>query len=441
MAKNILYIESGSGFGGSSVCLYNFLRHLDKDRFRPLVVAYANGPNIEKIKELGIKTLICNGIILFFKLLELIKRYRIDLIHNNNDIYSNIAGILAAKVMDIPCICHIRGIRKLTKRERFFARFVDLFIAVSNSCRNRLIKEGISEDKVICIYDGVDVDEFQSRRDEEDILRKNLNLPEDRPLIGLVSRIAKGKGHEYFIEAATLVLKEPPNIKFLIIGDGPLKETIKSKVKSLGLEEDVLFLGWCKDTVSIYNSLDIVVSSSTLKEAFGTVNLEAMACEKPVIATGVDAYREVVIDKKNGFIIPPGNPQALAEAILKLLKNAELAKEMGRASRKRVEELFDIKDKISEIESLYDYFTFNKPLVTFRFREYLKNLFCNFLFYTGLLYLYLSFKRKKAIHIFQYPPSTNQFPQRYFRTYEFRWKNKISLWFKTYNVSYLAKNL
>ncbi|PIU68061.1 MAG: glycosyltransferase family 1 protein, partial [Armatimonadetes bacterium CG07_land_8_20_14_0_80_40_9] len=142
------------------------------------------------------------------------------------------------------------------------------------------------------------------------------------------------------------------NIKFLIVGDGPLREELKEQSKDLGIEDEVTFTGSRQDIPEIMAALDIFVLTS-IKEHFGRVVIEAMACGKPVIATNSGAVPEIVEDKVTGILVPPEDSEKLAEAIIELLEDKEKAKEMGIAGRKRVEELFSIEKHTRQIEEVY----------------------------------------------------------------------------------------
>jgi len=349
---NILFVESGSGYGGSAVCLYQMLRCLDRVRFTPFVFAYTHGPTIAKIENLGVETRVLKGRSAFGEIARWIRDQRVDLVHNNNELYSNIPGILAAKVTGRPCLCHMRGIRGLTRRERWVARLVDRFVAVSHTCRDRLKREGLPENKLSVVYDGVETRAFQPVPPRADPWR-SLGIPPEVPVVGVVGRLARGKGHEHFIAAAGEVLRQGTEAYFVIVGEGPLKEELQSLVHRQGLEERVLFAGWRTDLREVYAGLDIVVSPSCLEESFGMINVEAMAMEKPVVATDRGAYPEVVQHGQTGRIVPAGAPRPMAEAVLALLNDADERRRMGRAGRRRVEELFDIRKNIQQIEALY----------------------------------------------------------------------------------------
>jgi glycosyltransferase involved in cell wall biosynthesis len=154
------------------------------------------------------------------------------------------------------------------------------------------------------------------------------------------------------------VLKARDDVKFLIVGDDPgpageFRNQLQEMVESLGLEQKVIFLGWCKDIPGVMAQLDGVVHASTAPEPFGLVVIEAMAMGKPVIATNAGGIPEIVEDGQTGLLIPLKDSTAMAEAILKLLNDDPLALRFGQAGRKRVEEHFDIRSNVAKVEKVY----------------------------------------------------------------------------------------
>ena len=144
-----------------------------------------------------------------------------------------------------------------------------------------------------------------------------------------------------------------PAVRFAIIGDGPLKKTIESKSIELGVQDRIIFTGFRNDIREVLASMDILIIPS-LREGFPMITLEAMAMAKPIVASSIDGIREQIEHQKNGLLVPPGNPDALAESILFLLKNKETALTLGLAAKKTVEEKFTIEKTVKETMLLYE---------------------------------------------------------------------------------------
>lgn len=384
---NILYFEPSTGYGGSSRCLLAWLRYLDRAVFNPVVVAYFNGPAIKNIKDLGVKViklpyinlikklslthegrgLICYLIFIIDVLLNIlpvslllalvIKLKKIEIIHINANVVFGIPGILASKMTKTPCICHIHETRHLNKKERFFAKWVDKFVVLTNGALD-LYSKDIAKDKLKVVYNGIDLKEFNLINDNEKYRRK-FNLNGINTVVGIVGRIAAGKGHDDFVESAITISKTDPTAKFLIVGssiliDKNIEQKLRREVEKAGLTNNIIFTGWVDDVKQIMSLLDILVfPSSTFPEGFPLTCIEAMALSKPVIATNIPGPSEVVLDGISGYLVPPANPDVLTKRITELKENPLLAKKMGEAGRKRVGDLFDIKIITKQIQDIY----------------------------------------------------------------------------------------
>ncbi len=352
---NILIYEASSGFGGSANALVNLVNNLDRKRFNPIVVIRNLGSQIDKMKNTYVIKL-KNTIFDIIKIYYVIKRKHIALVHINNNIIAGIPVIVAAKMAQIPCICHIRQTRKLIKRERIFAKLVDVFLLINKDAVN-VYKQDIPENKLFVIHDGIDLNDFAIST--EGSLRRELSL-NGSPLIGLVGRIVKGKGHKEFIFASKDVIKAKPDAKFVIVGNAKgdeetyYKEVVKL-VKDEKLDSNVIFTGWRSDIANVMSSLDMLVqATTTYPEGFGLTIVEAMALGKPVVATDIPGPADIVVDGETGFLIPPKKPHIMAEAIMKLLENRDLARQMGLKGKGRVEELFNIRKNVKKVEELYE---------------------------------------------------------------------------------------
>lgn len=371
--NKILYYEPSSGFGGSASALSNLVNYLNKGKFNFILITKNRGPQFGKIKNAEFIKLkeykepdkLSNLKFLFYfiknvipdslRIYSIIKAKRVSLIHINTNIMSGIPAIIASKLSRIPCVCHIRQTRKLIKRERFFARFVEKFILINKQASDLYIQD-ISEEKLNIIYDGINLHEFSKNDDRG--FKKEFSL-DFSFVVGLVGRIVKGKGHKEFILVAKEVLKNIQNVKFIIVGDakgdseGYYKE-VKELVKDYNLERNILFTGWRDDVKNIISDLDILVlPSTTFPEGLPNTIIEAMALRKPVIATDVAGPNEIVVNNETGFIVPPGDIKAMAEKIIYLLENPDIAKKMGEGGRKIVEGKFNIKETIKKIEEIY----------------------------------------------------------------------------------------
>jgi glycosyltransferase involved in cell wall biosynthesis len=188
-------------------------------------------------------------------------------------------------------------------------------------------------------------------------LRERFNIDKGAPLIGYIGLITKRKGVDHLVRAMAGVRGAFPDARLFIIGgnrpeDEQYSASIKGLVDGLGLNEAVIFTGVLADAARAINSLDVVVLPS-LEERCSRTLLEAIACEKPVVATSVGGTPEVVEDGVNGLLVAPEDPGALSEAIIRLLGDERLRREMGKKGREKARAVFDIEENMGKIRALY----------------------------------------------------------------------------------------
>ena len=375
--KTILYYEASSGYGGSSSNLNHILRRLDTTRFKPIVVTHVDGIQFSRMREAGIQVVqipihgledvhharglqllalfLIRILPLVWKLRQFILQKKIDIVHINNNIIMGIPAILAARSANKPAFCYLRESRPLIKRELLFIRLVDRFFALSHRAFE-LYSRDIPKQKLIVLYDGIDLDAFTNVNPASFINEFHL---EGKPLIGLVGRILPGKGQLEFVQAAHLVLKHFPEARFVIVGDPRTEnpeyyQQVVDRIREENLTEQVLLTGWRNDVKEITAAMDVLVlASTTFPEGMPNTIIEAMALRKPVIATDIPGPTEVVADQETGYIVPPGDVQAMADSIALLLTDPVKAKTMGAAGRKRVEQAFNVQDVARTLEQIY----------------------------------------------------------------------------------------
>ncbi len=233
----------------------------------------------------------------------------------------------------------------------FAIRFCSRIISVSEATARFLNKKRhVPAHKIRVIPYGVDLKKYKVDNNSE--IRKKMGLNGQNLVIGVVGRLHPQKGHIYLIEASERIIKEFPEVKFVFAGDGALREELEKRIQDKNLEKNFLLLGYRSDIPEVLKSLDVFVLPS-LYEGLPNVVLEAMAAGKPVVATSVDGTVEAVVNNVTGFLIPPINIEALQNAILKVLRNKEMANQMGRKGRERVEEHFSLEKQVQSFEKLY----------------------------------------------------------------------------------------
>jgi glycosyltransferase involved in cell wall biosynthesis len=194
---------------------------------------------------------------------------------------------------------------------------------------------------------------------EDKRLKEELGIPQDAPVVSLIGRLARLKGQDVFLRAAAFVAQSAPHTKILLVGgtlaemDSDFPDMLREMANDLGIAHQVIMTGHRDDIERFYRASDIVVLASTKSESFGLVLVEAMACEKPVIATKVGGPLEIVEDGRTGLLVPPGDAFALADAISRLIKDATLRKEMGKAGAQRARQLFSDQRMGEDLAKVY----------------------------------------------------------------------------------------
>lgn len=302
----------------------------------------------------------------FWALYRLIKEGNFAIVHTHSS-KAGILGRLAAKLAGVPVVIHtIHGLpfhpyqsRVLNLlyilAERMAGNFTDRIITVCEVMAQKAEEAGVaSRDKLATIYSGMELDSFLEVKEDREKKKAQLGIKPGELVVGKVARLFPLKGHEYFLEAAREVVKELPRTKFLLVGDGILREDLRRKAEELGIGDKVIFAGLVeqKEIPAMIALMDVVVHAS-LREGLARVIPQALAEEKPVVTFDIDGASEIIEEGKNGFLIPPGDYRGMARAIIKLLKNRKKAREMGRYGRGKVDPKFRVETMVEEIEALY----------------------------------------------------------------------------------------
>ena len=250
-------------------------------------------------------------------------------------------GRLAGRLASLPVICsalHSTGWPDgVGKMNRWLTSITDAFIAVAKPHGQFLVDfERFPSNKVAVIPNGVDTNRFRPNRGSRDVVRAELGLEPNTPIIGIVAALRPEKNHALFLNAASKVLEKCPKAHFVIVGDGPERSTIEKVIKALGIEKSVSLLGTRSDTPKLLAAMDVFALTSH-NEASPVSILEALACGVPVVSTRVGSVAESVHDQWNGFTVEPGDVQAVAERIQYLLWNKETAEMMGNNGREHVQ--------------------------------------------------------------------------------------------------------
>ncbi|UCE04669.1 MAG: glycosyltransferase [bacterium] len=372
---SILFITPGGRLYGAHRSLLYILKYIDKTKFRPITFSILDGPLTQNLKSLGIKVYLfqkktwfpslyrskigglgkaISWLFVIKQIINIIKKNKVNIVYVNSSVV--IFSAIAAKLMKCKVVCHVReiffpGIKRqiLTIFTRFLA---DKIIGVTQKIE-QLFPENTVVKKYQTIHNGIDLSEYNSKQDKEE-MSNFFGIKKEDVVIGLVSQIIEHKGIEYFLETVKNLTPVFPQLKAFIVGDAPpgaqeYENFIYDLSQKWNLNKNLIFTGFLKNVIPIISNFDMLVLTS-LREALPRTILEAMALEKPVVATSVGGVSELIVPNVTGIIVPPKDSKALSKQIQYLLEHKHVAIEMGRNGRLRVEKNFDIKNIIIKIE-------------------------------------------------------------------------------------------
>jgi glycosyltransferase involved in cell wall biosynthesis len=252
--------------------------------------------------------------------------------------------------------------------ERYVASLTDALITVSESGKQEVLDRKLAPpEKLTKIYSGVDLNRFTARSASRTKLCRMLGLDPSRPVVGTIGRLSIQKAPLDFVQAAKIILRQKPEVQFVLVGDGPLAAAVR---EAIGSESRIMMLGFRDDVPEMLALLDIFVLSS-LWEGLGRALTEAMVMGLPVAATAVNGVLELVTHKKTGMLSPPREPVRLAENIMWLLDHPEEMREMCARARERVMQSFGAERMVQQIEELYERLLAGKGIPSPRFADYL----------------------------------------------------------------------
>lgn len=399
----ILFVDLAPSPGGSVMSLFHLLSGLDRDRFMPVVALSIHNSSARLFEPLGVEVIRlpghrqgtaefappvqrlrsgrlgqwvqgrgallrmwrAGGLALRLAVRVLPEAWRIaravratkaDLIHLNNIVSLNRAGILAARWTGRPCLCHIRGLNPLEPVDRWLVHWVHRFIFISEAVRRSQEAAGIPLRGEV-VYNAVDLRAFQPPVSPE-ALQREFGFPPGARVFGMVGRLEPWKGHRVFLRALARLRERHPEACGLIVGEAETNSPeypgeLRALADALGLGEAVVFAGYRSDALRLMTGMEAVVHCSTEPEPFGRVLIEGMAAGRPVIGSAAGAVPEIVQDGVNGLLTPPGDAQALAQAMARVLEDPA-APAWAEAGRRTVLARFTLEQHVAAIQRIYE---------------------------------------------------------------------------------------
>lgn len=348
-------------WGGGENWLYNCAVHLQKKGHKIWVAGRKNSEFLKHFPEDKINLFPMNirgdfDPLNILSLAKLLHREKINFVWVNFNKDLRIGGT-AAKIAQIPKLIWRMGVLlpETSLVHRLTGRYLpDKIVVPCQSLKDQLKRfSWIKQEKVKVIPNGIDLSRFNfdMKKERERLFRK-YSLNPQIILIGVPARLVEAKGHIYLLQAIPEIVKAFPQVKFLFAGDGSEKEALKKLTSQLNLEDHVIFAGYIKEIFQTMAGFDLLVLPS-ISEGFGGALAEGMALKKPIVATRVGGIPEVVEDQKTGLLVPPTDPHSLAQAIITLLQDKNLASRLGEEGRRRVETYYTIDKMIEKIEALF----------------------------------------------------------------------------------------
>ena len=362
----ILQIASHMNVGGITRYVVSLSKRLARRNHR-VIVASESGPLLDQVRTTGLvhwpvplrtsaefSPQVLYGI---RRLLKLLRQEPVDIIHAHTRVAQIVADRIS-KRLNIPYVTTWHGIYKRRFGRRLWPCAGEMTIAISEPVRQHLRQDfRIPVERVRLVYNGIETAHYATAPEPSALqaYRARWRIPENDPIIGGIGRLAAGrvKGFDSLLVIAHLLKESVPTLRVLMVGDGPRRPFLEDVARRLGVQDRVHFVGEAGDIRVPLALMDLFVFPSRWPEAFGLTLVEAMAAGKPIIATQVGAVPEIVRHGMEGWLVPPEDPSAMAEAVVRLLRDRPTAHRFGRQAQMRAHEAFDLDRMVVEVEDVY----------------------------------------------------------------------------------------
>jgi glycosyltransferase involved in cell wall biosynthesis len=365
----VVFVSWAPFFSGAERALLILIDHLDRSKYRPVVVVGTRGELQREIEARGIRTyhvpVVYTGVRTVVawtkavgRLGAILRRERAALVHSN-DVPSFQPAGYAARLLGVPAITHVRFPDSRDGFGWFLKPGFRRALFVSAALRNDAIREApeLFGARSEVVYDGVRLPGLGGDADRRG-LREELGLAVGAPTVALTGQVSEVKGIWEFLDAAEQIARRIPDVQFVVLGDdlkgqGALRREAESRVAARGLSERIRFLGFRPDAPRLIAAFDVIAVPSHV-EPLGNATLEAMAAGRPVVGSRVGGIPEMVVDGETGRLVPPRDASALAEALAALVAAPEDARAMGRAGRARAQRLFNCDSHAQNVAASYE---------------------------------------------------------------------------------------
>lgn len=342
---NVLEVIGNAGMGGMENYIQNFIANLPEDQFRVTCVCPYESTFTDSLRQLGVEEVYITPVEddptwrSIQLVAEVARLHKIDVIHAHMPKAHALAGI-AGSLVRKPVVATIHGMN-VTSHELGITRAVGSeLITNCYEAYTQALAMGVTADRVNLVRNGVDINLFTPNGSRM-ALRNLINVSPETHLVGYVGRLDMEKGPDLFLRVAEHVHRFQPDVHFVIVGDGTMKNQLKEMSVRMRLDDHVHFAGWLKNTEDIYPAIDILAHTSR-SDGTSMVLLEAMACGCATVGLAVGGVREIIESMRTGLIAGPGDWEGLGSKVLQLVEDPELLSSMRIAARARVEKFFNV---------------------------------------------------------------------------------------------------
>ena len=366
---NVLHVHNSNYPGGIGTTLLGWFAHADRSRVAPRLFVFRDRMGIH---ERSVDIFRAQGLEPEFlpwgharnlpgavgRLVREVRSRPRTVLHSH-DTRSDLVAVITARITGAPLIISNHAWHpadfKRKALEAIRARLMhhaDLVISVSRNTNKETLERGIPAAKCMCLYSGVDVGPYRHPPPRAEA-RASLGLGEHEIVVGNVARLWPEKEQASLIEAAARLVPHHPELRFLIVGDGPLETSLRARIARLGLEDRVLMPGYRKDLVSVMAALDIFAFPSSA-EGTPMVIYDAMAIGLPIIASPVSGVGELLEDGATALFVPPADSEAMARAVARLIGQPALARTLGERARQVVETEYAVEHAVDQLQDIYE---------------------------------------------------------------------------------------
>jgi glycosyltransferase involved in cell wall biosynthesis len=380
----ILVTEATTGgvVGGSLTGILELFPYLDRSRWEPVLVLFESKPIIADLERQGIRVHVLSPLppvppargswsrrklarvneltrVVLPRARELTQVFRREkpaLVYCANGVTPSLPVVIAAARCGVPVVCHFKGFSHVAPEARFASRWIDTAIGMTDEIVEHVRARGVRARRFLTVFDGIDV--APSQPGSGAAVRREFGIPADAPMVGIVGHIQDWKGQLLAVEAVARARKRVPELRCLVVGGvhrrgAEYAAKLRARIAEPDLRDHVVMTGSRRDVLACMDAMDVVLHASD-REPFGRVMIEAMAVGRPVIAPREGGPIVIVVDGETGLLVPPRDPDALADAIVALMTDPAKRAAMGRAGRARVESVFGIRAHARAMEKVFD---------------------------------------------------------------------------------------